>query len=254
MKKFIHLILTVCLIAMMSISAFGADTHVYDDAGLLDSDEWINLEQAAAAVSEKYGAGVYVIAVKDYRDYGNGDAFQTATELYHGLELGEGADREGMLLMISMEDRDYATFFYGDHVEYAFDEYGQMRMEEEFLDDLGENDWYEGFADYIEVCDEYLERAAEGNPVRKDMTMLYVIAVGVSVVLAFLVTFGLRMTMISVHKGGSAAAYVTEEGLRLTQRGDYFLYNTQTRRRIESSNKSSGSRSGGGGSGRSGKF
>ena len=252
MKKFMHFILTLCLIGTMCFSSFAADMYVYDEAGLLEAEELIALDAEAASVSEKYGCGVYVIAVNNYKDYSTSDVFTTATEMYHGLGLGEGADREGILLMLSMSGRDYATFFYGENVEYAFDEYGQIQLEDQFLDDFSDNRWYDGFSDYVSVCDEYLGLAAEGNPVREDNSIIFIIAIGASIILAYIVTSALKETMMSVHKGGSAASYITEKGLNLTARGDYFLYNTQTRRKIERS--SSKSHSGGGGSGRSGKF
>lgn len=256
MKKFMHLILTLCLIGTMCFSSFAADMYVYDDAGLLEAEELAALDAQAAAVSEKHGCGVYVITLNDYTDYSTSDVYTTATEMYHGLDLGEGAEREGILLMLSMSGRDYATFFYGEHVEYAFDEYGQIQLEDQFLDDFADNRWYDGFSDYVSVCDEYLGLAAEGNPVREDNSLWYVIAIGAAIVQAFVTVNGLKESMNSVHKGGSAATYATNEGLQLTVRGDYFLYNTQTRRKIESSSGESGSKShsGGGGSGRSGKF
>ena len=77
-----------------------------------------------------------------------------------------GEDRDGVILLMSMSDRKYATFFYGPKAEYAFDAYGQELMEEEFLDDFRDDDWYDGFSDYLEVCAEYLERAEAGDPVR----------------------------------------------------------------------------------------
>lgn len=256
MKKLLHLFLIVCMIGIMSISSFASDGYVYDDAGLLSYEEWLDLETKAAAVAKNHGCGVYLITVDDYRDYSNGDVFETAIDLYHGMKLGEGANREGILLLLSMDDRDYATFFYGSQVEYAFDAYGQMKMEDEFLDDLGNNAWYYGLNDFISVCDEYLTLAEQGSPVRESFGFLYLIVIGVSVVIAVIVTFGLRMSMMSVHKGGSTAVYAVGRGLNLTAKRDYFLYNTQTRRKIErsSSSSGSGSRSGGGGSGRSGKF
>jgi len=73
------------------------------------------------------------------------------------------------------------------------------------------------------------------------------------------VTKGMESNMKNVRIGGSTISYAAEGGLQVTERGDHFLYTTQSRRRIESSTRSgsgsrSGSHSGGGGSGRSGKF
>ena len=116
MKKIIHLLLTVWLLGMMTISSLASEVHVYDEAGILTDEEWRRIETEAASVSEKYGYGIYVIAVEDYTDYSTSDeVFTAATELYHGMELG-GVDREGILLLLSMYDRDYATFFYGKNV------------------------------------------------------------------------------------------------------------------------------------------
>ena len=256
MKKFMHFILTLCLIGTMCFSSFAADMYVYDESGLLAAEELAALDAQAASVSEKYGYGVYVIALNDYTDYSTSDVYTTATELYHGLGLGEGADREGILLMLSMSGRDYATFFYGKNVEYAFDEYGKIQLEDQFLDDFADNRWYDGFSDYVAICDEFLGLAAEGNPVREDNSLIYMIAIVIAIALAFVTTNGLKASMNSVHEGGSASSYVTDGGLQLTARGDYFLFNTQTRRKIERSSGKSGSKShsGGGGSGRSGKF
>ena len=55
MKKYIHLILTVFLIGMMTISSFASDMYVYDEAGLLEAEELVSLDEEAAAISEKYG-------------------------------------------------------------------------------------------------------------------------------------------------------------------------------------------------------
>ena len=258
MKKYIQLILTVLMIGMMSFSSLASGMYVYDEAGLLEAEELVSLDAEAASISEKHGCGIYAIIVNDYQKYSKGDVFTTATEMYHGLTMGKGEDRDGILLMLSMEDRDYATFFYGKNAEYAFNEYGQIQLEEQFLDDFVNNNWYEGFTDYIHTCDEFLSLAEAGDPVRESHTSTYVVVVAVSIVISFIITKIMESRMRSVHTGGSTISYATNDGLQLTDSGDYYLYTTQSRRRIESSTRSgSGSRSSshsGGGSGRSGKF
>lgn len=108
-------------------------------------------------------SGIYLLILEDYSEYYD-DPYETAYELYHQNTLGMGEDRDGVILLMSMSDRKYATFFYGPKAEYAFDAYGQELMEEEFLDDFRDDDWYDGFEDYLEVCAEYLERAEAGDP------------------------------------------------------------------------------------------
>ena len=51
--------------------------------------------------------------------------------------MGEGPDRDGIMLLLSMDDRDWAMFCYGSRCEYAFNSYGQQKLEKVFLDNFG---------------------------------------------------------------------------------------------------------------------
>lgn len=83
--------------------------------------------------------------------------------IYHNFTMGEGPNRDGIMLLLSMNDRDWAMFCYGSRSEYTFNKYGQQELEKVFLDNFGENDWYGGFEDYIKECSSYLEKAALGS-------------------------------------------------------------------------------------------
>ena len=242
--------------------------NITDTVGLLTSDEDLTLEARAEEISAQYGVGIYLLILEDYSEYYD-DPYETAYELYHQNTLGMGEDRDGVILLMSMSDRKYATFFYGPKAEYAFDAYGQELMEEEFLDDFRDDDWYDGFEDYLEVCAEYLERAEAGDPVRGDYSSAggsdgsgigttILVCLGISAVIAMIVCLILRGKMKSVRKGTHADAYVTGS-LNLTASRDQYTHTTETRTKIEhessdSSGGDSSACSGGGGSGRSGSF
>ena len=158
-----------------------------------------------------------------------------------------------------MAERDYAMFVYGEYAEYAFDEYGQEKLEEQFLGDFGENDWYGGISNYLDACEEYLTKADAGKPVRRPYWIWFVISAGCSCLAAGTVCLWLLRKMKSVHQKAEADAYLTAGGLHLTKQYDRYTHTTETRTKIqkESSGGSGGStysESGGGGSGRSGKF
>ena len=71
---------------------------------------------------------------------------------------------------------------------------------------------------------------------------------------ALLACLMLKAKMKSVRQGAEADAYVTAEGLNLTEQYDHYTHTTETRRKISSDSDSSTSHSGGGGSGSSGKY
>ena len=263
------LLLGLCCTAFAEAPATEAQLwNITDTVGLLTSDEDQSLEARAEEISAQYGVGIYLLILEDYSEYYD-DPYETAYELYHQNTLGLGEDRDGVILLMSMSNRKYATFFYGPKAEYAFDAYGQELMEEEFLDDFRDDDWYDGFEDYLEVCDEYLARAEAGDPVRGDYSSAggssvsgigttILVCLGISAVIAMIVCLILRGKMKSVRKGTHADAYVTGS-LNLTASRDQYTHTTETRTKIEhessdSSGGDSSACSGGGGSGRSGSF
>ena len=275
-RRLACIVLAALLLLGLCCTAFAeeADTtgpqlwNITDTVGLLTSDEDQSLEERAEEISAQYGVGVYLLILEDYSEYYD-DPYETAYQFYHGYTLGEGEDRDGVILMLSMSNRKYATFFYGPKAEYAFDAYGQELMEEEFLDDFRDDDWYDGFEDYLEVCDEYLARAEAGDPVRRDdssaggsdgsgIGTTILVCLGISAVIAMIVCLILRGKMKSVRKGTHADAYVTGS-LNLTASRDQYTHTTETRTKIEHESSDSGGGgssacSGGGGSGRSGSF
>ena len=170
--------------------------------------------------------------------------------------MGEGPNRDGIMLLLSMDDRDWAMFCYGKRCEYAFNSYGQEKLEKVFLDDFRENDWYGGFEDYVKECRVYLEKASAGKPVRASLFYPLLIVIGLSLLAAAAVVAVIWQKMDTVSEKATANAYVSA-GLRLTEQTDQFTHKTTSSRKIERSSSggsSSQSESGGGGSGRSGKF
>lgn len=237
----------------------GADmNYIFDLSDQLSYEEWAELEARAADISQRHGCGVYAAFVDDFTEYGGGnDVYKTTYQLYHASELGMGADRDGIIILLSMDDRDYAMFVYGDHAEYAFDRYGQKELEDAFLGYFGDNDWYGGVSHYLDTCDEYLTRAEEGKPVRKNTLPMYIIVVAASCAIAGGICLMLKWQMKTVHQKAEANEYVAAGGLNLTKQYDRYTHTTETRRKIhDDSDSDSGtsSCSGGGGSGRSGKF
>ena len=253
MKRNCAMILLLVLLAVLilPVHAQAQLDYVTDAAGLLTNEEREALESSCAGISRQYGCGVYIITVDDFRNYGSGDVFETTSGLYPTYELGMGEKHDGLVLLLSMADRDFALFVYGDKAEYAFDSYGQEQLEAQFLPPLGENDWYGGFAAYVGTCESFLAQAAAGEPVRESPGGLIAVFVLISFLISLVVVLILRAGMKNVHTQGQAHSYLAGN-LNLTGRRDQFTHRTETRRKIESS--SSGSRSGGGGSGRSGKF
>ena len=253
------LVLVLCISPAVAVTSYDwpSGQYVVDEAGLLSPGQVEDLDSYARQISREYQCGIYIITVDNFKSFGYGyDSYEAAWQIYHNNLLGYGSDRDGMILMLSMAERDYALFCYGT-AEYAFNAYGQIALEDEFLDNLSVNDWYGGFSDYLKTADRFLQLAANGKPVKQNNLPKLGPAILIAALISAVITGIFWAQMRNVQKQYNAANYVTAQGLRMTNRTDLFLRRTRKIRRIprsSGSSGSSGSRSGGGGSGRSGKF
>ncbi|MDO4733513.1 MAG: TPM domain-containing protein, partial [Bacillota bacterium] len=240
--------------------------NVTDAAGLLTDEEWQKLEQKARDISVAHDFGVYIITVDDYKEYSDGRILDACKTIYDDYNLGMGEDRDGVVLMLSMRDRDYTLMCDGSFGNYAFTDAGREDLTEFFLDNFSDDDWYGGFDDYLDAADDFLVNAEEGNPYSEDhpamssSDRILGIAIRVAIILlvpliiAFIWVAVLTSKMKSVAAAVEASTYVSGQ-LHLNQSYEHYTYSTETRTKIESSSGGgSSSGSSGSASGTSGKF
>ena len=266
MKKKItlSLLLALCLVLSLGGAALAsgemAVPYVTDAAGLLTQDEVLALEAQAEQIAEDYGCAPYILVVENYRDYEDTyDVFEAGMNLYERWGLGYGQEKNGLLLMLSMAERDYALVTYGSVVHRAFTDYGQDYLCEQFLDDFRNGDWAGGFQDYLNTGAWLLEQAKNGTPydvgtAPKGFNPLIVV---IPLVLALAVCLVLTGQMKTAKRKTEAGDYMVQGGVEMRVVQDIFTHRTVTRQVIQNENKG-----GGGGttinsrgfSGRSGKF
>ncbi len=262
MKRKLFGILTALFLLLtltVPVYALTVSDHVTDDAGILSAAEHSALEKQAAEISADHDFGLYIITIEDYRDYTGGDIMDAGMAIYNQSSLGYGGERNGLLLLLSMEDRDYTLLAHGEYGKYAFTQDGRETMTACFLDDFGRNDWYDGFSDYLDEAEKYLEAAEAGQPyagssagrkISLPLVLLLPLAVAGVVILV------MNAKMKTVATATQASAYVVGN-LELTRSEDRFTHTTTVRTRVESkgsSGSSGSSRNSGSFSGTSGKF
>ncbi|MBQ1352109.1 MAG: TPM domain-containing protein [Oscillospiraceae bacterium] len=237
--------------------------YVTDSAGLLSTGEVSALEENAQNIAQQYGCGVYAITMEDYTDYTEKSIYEYAKDIYRSYDLGWGTNKDGILLLLSMAERDYALIAYGDFANAAFTDHGKSVLENTFLDDFRDNDWYDGFEDYQEKSAEMLEMARNGEPLDVDndkegiqLTWGESIAGGIlaGCVISLIVCLVFKKQMKSARTQVTAREYVPKSGVAFRAVEDYYLHTTQTRRTVKSHSSGGTSIDSDGFSGHSGKF
>lgn len=278
-KRFVSFLMAAFLLSCFVVSACAAQPYVTDDAGLFTAQEQSQLEQQAEAISEKYNFGVYIVTLSNYLDYSGSSNIERFTMDYYDKNgFGCGDDKAGVTLLLSMAERDYDLDFYSSRADEIFTYAGREQMKSRFLSYFRQDDFYGGFEEYLNTCEEYLQAAAEGQPVGagepipdeywenytdydSEKTPLWV-AVIPGAIVAILVGVLTSVPMHSAKQKRDADQYRVPGSLTLRRSSDMFLHRSVTRtpRETESSRNSgshgssSHSYSSGGHSGSSGKF
>lgn len=274
-KKLFCLLLIVSVLFCLALPVFaeGEETGyvLYDLDGFLTDEQMDSFDDRSDDIARQYGVAVYLVVLGDYTEYSNGDVRACAEEIFEYYQLGLGADQNGVMLLLSMEERDYALIAHGDIANAAFTDYGKDVMSDRFLPYFSDDDWMGGFTAYQEACADLLWQAANGTPVDvpgyeggyasepADMTGVKAGAnVAVPALVSLIACGGMKRSMKSTRRQTGAARYVRQNGVNLYAQSDLFTGRTQTVRVIHKETRSSG----GGGttvnshgfSGKSGKF
>ena len=300
-KRLLSLLLILLLLAALFPAALAEDAgasedaapgetaapfpYVLDNAGLLSDSQREALEQKAAALSEQHQCSLYIVTVQDHTQY-DYDVYEAAKGIFQYYDLGWGEEKNGVILLLSMGERDYAFTGHGDLGETVCNYESSWLIEDKFLDNFRNNDWYGGFEDFLDACDTQLTTLENGGDVsegadvitgpdgqdyhsynnpyqstERSLTPRLLVVIFVPLVVALIVCLIFKGQMKTAKLATRADAYLVPHSMNLRIRDDVFTHRTESRTLIESD---SGSRGGGGGgssfhsgggfSGRSGKF
>ncbi len=287
-KRFVLFLLTVLLLSCLSIPASAEESgasiaNVVDTAGILTGDEVQALEEKAEKISSFYKCAVYIVVVNDFTRYTNSnDIYDLAVQMYKqyrlGWDNGKGDDhRDSLLLLMSMDDRDYALDTNGYLGNKAFNNPGMYKLEEAMMPYFRSNDWYGGFDAFLDCAEDLLESPLQentyvpssGNVVEHGYEppgtvsegkspVGVLIVVFVPILVALIVCSAFKSQMKTANRKTTAESYVVPGSMRMRVRQDEFVNRTVQRTLIETdSGRGSGSGGGhfsGGHSGHSGKF
>lgn len=277
MKRIVTLL--ICFILLCPVLRVRADNpKIIDDASLLWSEEVLLLEQQANRISEEYGMDVVILTVEDF--YSVSASIEVfADNFYDSNGYGIGENASGVLLVLSMDTREWAISTCGDAI-YAITDFGIQALFEDIAPYLSEDEYFEAFETYLEVLPYYFEAYQNGSPIdgwagnydgpgsveigTREETVYYeskpnyLFAPLTGLLVAAIVILVMRGLMNTKRPQHSAVSYLVPGTDHLNQR-DIFLYSQvhKVRRQQQSSggggssvHHSSGGRSHGGGHGR----
>ena len=247
----------VCVLLMMcALTVFATAPRLVDEAGLLTQDEAAQLQQQLDEISLRQGVDVVIVTV---------DSTQGASPMDFADDYFDYHDygSDGILLLVSMEDRDWwiSTTGYGIT---AITDAGLDYISQEFLYYLSDGEYALAFETFATLCDDFLTQAYAGQPYDSgnlpeepfDPLWTLIVSLAIAFVIALIVTAIMKGQLKSVRFQAKADNYVQPGSMQLTNSRDLFLYThvSKTERPQNtggsSTHTSSSGRSHGGGGGK----
>jgi uncharacterized protein len=252
MRRLLSTILILLLLTTV-VSAAGGYPKIVDDADLItDSAESI-LAAQAELITDTYSVDVVIVTVYSL----DGESAQDYADDYFDYNgYGIGPDYSGILLLISMEYREWAISTCGDCIRY-FSDWELDQLFDSMSYDLSSGRYEDAFSAYLDELDACLASETSGDSggsasiVQKVLISLLIGAIVGGIVLGVM-----RSNMNTAKRQRNAGNYLVNGSFHMYRQLDIFLYSRTTRTRKEqqssggSVHRSSSGRSHGGRSGR----
>ena len=282
-KKLICLLLCFVLLPVCAVRAVNDPSlpRVVDEAGILTDSEITSLTDTIGQISGEFQMDVVIVTVNSI---GYKSAQDYADDYYDDNGYGAGSDYSGVLLLISMDDRQWWISTCGDAI-YAITDYGVQALFSEMKPYLSADRFYEAFESYLDALPQYFEAFADGDPIDSNIgfydgsdsyspgtaedVVFYddgessflgntLISLVIGLVVGLIAILIMRSSMNTKRPQHSAGDYLKQGSFQLTVHRDMFLYSNvsktprpkETHSGGSSVHRSSGGRSHGGGGGR----
>ncbi len=259
MKKYCLYFISILLLAIFAVQPAAAETPLlFDEADLLTDAEEAILSDTLEEISRRQSLDIVIVTV-------NSTGERTATEYADDFYDYGGYIEDGILLLVSMEEREWAVSTSGYGIT-AFTDAGLDYLTDQITGFLSSGEWNAAFLCFAGLCDEFITQARSGSPFdsgnlpKKPFTPIRtgLIALAIGSVIAFIKMNSLKNQLNTVRAKEKAADYVKKDSLTITESRDFFLYRNVSRtQKSESSSGGSSTHTSSSGNvhgGSSGKF
>lgn len=207
--------------------------RLIDNASILNDSENSSLVEKLNSVSKSQQCDVIVLTTNTLEGK---TTYEYADDFYDYNNYGIGENKDGILLLINMEEHDWyistcgfgITAFTDDGIEYIGNEIKPYLKKEQYS---------KAFETYADLCDKFIVQAKSGTPYTKKnlpkkastIALEIIISIAIGVVIGFVVGGIMKSQLKTVKNKSHAADYVDENSLNITKSNEMFIFSKITR-------------------------
>lgn len=223
------------------------EERLVDMADILSDEEEANVLSKLDAVSESQNMDVVVVTVDSLDGQSPMDY---ADHFYESNQYGYGDDKDGILLLVAMNESKWWMTTSGFGIT-AITDAGIEYISERFLSDLSAGEYENAFVTFADSCDEFITQARTGEPYDTDnlpkasfnFVLYAVISIAIGFIIAFIITSSMKSKLKTVRRQSAASEYVDKNSMNIVYANEFFL-----NRNVVETRKPDNDRSGGGSS------
>ena len=253
-RYFFNAIVLALLLPALLLCVFAEEgNYVIDNADLLTDTEEQVLEEGISRLRQTFHMDVVIVtenSLQGARPQDHADDFYDS----HGYQ------ENGVLLLLSMEERDWYISTCGDAI-YALTDYGIQCIGEEMVPYLSSGDYYSAFDTFLAELYDYFGAFQAGAPIdgfadysgdyyhgdqeeiyyyEEPFTPSLIVALLVGIVAGAVTILVMRLSMRTGKPQRHATAYMKQNSYRLTGHRDLFLYSKVSKVRKPQNTSSGG--------------
>lgn len=264
MKKYLSVLILFIFILSFSFPALAEEIpenrlceRLVDEAELLDQSQEDELLLKLDEISQRQGFDVVIATVNSL---GAKTPEEFADDYFDYNGFGFGEERDGILFLISMQERDWAILPFGYGIE-VFNNDGREYIANQIVPYLSDGDYMQAFTEFAQLSDDFITQAKTNQPYdsgnlyddeyydggdyysnnyydysyKAQQKGLYhwlkaaLICLAIGIVIAFFVTHKMKNDLKSVRLEQSAGNYIRPNSFKVTGSRDMFLYKNVTR-------------------------
>ena len=238
MKKILTYLLLICCMTAVMLTSVSASEFLplFDEPDLLTDAEETALIAKLEQIAEAEQMEVVVAA---FSTIDGASPMEYADDFYDYNGYGYGENRDGLILIVVMDTRDWWISTRGTAIT-AFTDAGIEYIGDQITPYLAEGDYHGAFTAFADQCKTFMVQAKTGDPFDVhnlpkppkepfNTGMALVIAVVGGLVIGLIYTGKLKGQLTSVQAQRAASGYVKQNSLNVTNSRDFFLYRNVTR-------------------------
>ena len=163
-----------------------------------------------------------------------------AIAFYEKFDFGYGDEKDGIILLLSLDSRDWRIETRGRAIK-IFNDSEIQSIGSRLKLDLTNNNYAAAAESFADICDEDITAYNERTGGVLPPPLWIAVAIVAGIVVAFVIVHSMKSKLKTVKMQAAAGSYLKSGSLNITQSNDIFLYSNVTRTAKPKENNSSGS-------------